>query len=75
MRTVYSKGALTTFIGVVVLAFSQSETFRIFFYMLSGIIIVAMAHGLLLAPAILGECSFMFAGSDQEVQAKRKGAA
>ena len=65
-----SKGALTTFIGVAALAFSQSESFRIFFKMFGGIILVSMAHGMMLTPALLGECRFFYhgIGSDDEVR-------
>ena len=41
-----TKGAMTTMLGVIMLAFSQSEVFRIFFYMFCGIVVVAFAHGL-----------------------------
>ena len=61
-----SKGALTTFIGVATLAFSRSEGFRNFFKMVSGIIIIAVAHGAILTPALLGECTFILRGRGQE---------
>ena len=57
-----SKGALTTFIGVAALAFSRSEAFRIFFKMFVGIIVIALAHGMVLTPALLGECRFIYSG-------------
>ena len=57
-----SKGALTTFIGVAALAFAQSEAYRIFFKMFVGIIVIAMAHGVILTPALLGECRFIYRG-------------
>ncbi len=62
IRSIDSKGALTTFIGVAALAFSQSAAFRIFFKMLVGIIVIALAHGVILTPALLGECSFVYSG-------------
>ena len=55
-----SKGAWTTFLGCVILVFSQSAAFRTFFYMFSGVIIIALAHGILLVPALLGEVSCFF---------------
>ena len=54
-----AKGAWTTFLGAVALIFSQSAAFRTFFYMFSGIIIVACAHGMLLVPAIMGEIPYL----------------
>ena len=62
------KGAWTTFLGAVALVFSQSAAFRTFFYMFSGIIIVACAHGMLFVPAIMGECSFLYSGINQASQ-------
>merc|ERR1712113_68049 len=55
MGTSVLKGAFTTLLGVVALAFSKSEAFRIFFNMFLGIIIIAVAHDILLVPALLGE--------------------
>eukprot|EP01084_Bolivina_argentea_P108453 193825_1 len=57
------KGAFTTFLGVVALAFSQSQAFRIFFFMFLGIIVIAVAHGVILVPALLGEFRFIYKGS------------
>ena len=54
------KGAVTTFIGVAALAFAQSAAYRIFFKMFSGIIVIAMAHGMILTPALMGECRFIY---------------
>eukprot|EP01083_Nonionella_stella_P265694 899724_1 len=56
------KGAFTTFLGVIALAFSQSQAFRIFFLMFLGIIIIAMAHGIILVPAVLGEIKYVYQG-------------
>ena len=44
------------------LAFAKSEAYRIFFKMFSGIIVIAMAHGMILTPALLGECRFIYSG-------------
>ena len=60
------KGAFTTFLGAIALVFSQSEAFRTFFYMFSGIIIVAVAHGLILTPALMGEFKFIYCGLHEE---------
>eukprot|EP01083_Nonionella_stella_P051286 136161_1 len=54
------KGAFTTFLGGICLLFSTSEAFRIFFYMFSGIILIATAHGMILTPALLGELWFVY---------------
>ena len=64
-----AKGALTTFLGIMTLIFSQSEAFRVFFLMFCGIILISVLHGFLLIPAILAECPFLFhshKGSDNE---------
>ena len=67
-----SKGALTTFIGVAALAFAQSEAYRIFFKMFSGIIVISMAHGMILSPALLGECMFVWSSSAADEGIKEK---
>lgn len=56
------KGAFTTLLGVCALYFSKAKAFRIFFEMFSGIILIAVAHGLILTPAILGECTWIWRG-------------
>ena len=56
------KGALTTLAGVIPLYFSQSEAFRIFFFMFCGIVLIAILHGLLFVPAILGEIPCIYYG-------------
>ena len=60
-----AKGSWTTFLGCVVLIFSQSEAFRTFFYMFSGVIIVALAHGMLFVPSIVGELPFLYKNIDR----------
>ena len=45
---------------VLCLAFAQSLAFRIFFKMFAGIIVVAVAHGVILTPALMGECRFIY---------------
>ena len=59
------KGAWTTFIGVFALAFSSSEAFRAFFALFAGIIVVALLHGVLFVPAILGELPWLFPKEDE----------
>ena len=44
------------------MAFSRSEAFRIFFKMFVGIIVIALAHGVVLTPALLGQCRFIYSG-------------
>merc|ERR1712176_361745 len=66
MGTSVLKGSFTTFLGVCALIFSQSQAFRIFFLIFSGIIVVAVAHGMLLAPALLGEMRFIYVGIGEE---------
>ena len=58
------KGSYTTFLGALALIFSQSQAFRIFFYMFTGIITIAVAHGIILTPALMGEMRFVYAGID-----------
>ena len=60
------KGAATTFLGALVMAFSSSEGFRSFFYMLAGIIIVASAFGIILAPALMGQMRLIYSGLDED---------
>ena len=55
-----SKGALTTFCGIVPLFLSRSEAFRVFCQMFTGVIVIAILHGLLFVPAILGEIPFVY---------------
>jgi len=47
------QGALSTFIAIMPLALSRSNTFRVFFKMFFGIVIVGFSHGLVLAPVLL----------------------
>ena len=64
-----TKGAWTTFIGCFVLIFSTSAAFRTFFYMFSGVIIIALTHGLLLVPSIVSElqcCLIRFDEDDSQ---------
>merc|ERR1712190_76428 len=56
------KGAFTTLLGALSLSISQSQAFRQFFYMFSGIIIIAVAHGMIFTPALLGELPFIYKG-------------
>ena len=60
------KGSFTTFLGVVTLVFGSSQSFRTFFYMFSGIIIIALAHGMILTPALMGEFKFIYSGLHEE---------
>ena len=66
-----AKGSWTTFLGCVVLIFSQSQGFRTFFYMFSGVIIIALAHGMLLIPSLLAEMPFLF-HSDRNEDGKQQ---
>ena len=59
-----AKGALTTFIGIMVLIFSQSQAFRIFFLMFCGIIFISVLHGFLLIPAIMAEFPVLYLSQD-----------
>jgi len=46
-------GGLTTLLGVIPLAFAQSELFRIFFKMFVSIIVFGLMHGLIFGPTLL----------------------
>eukprot|EP00484_Ammonia_sp_Unknown_P021342 CAMPEP_0197040750 /NCGR_PEP_ID=MMETSP1384-20130603/17411_1 /TAXON_ID=29189 /ORGANISM="Ammonia sp." /LENGTH=136 /DNA_ID=CAMNT_0042471569 /DNA_START=1 /DNA_END=408 /DNA_ORIENTATION=+ len=52
------KGAVTTLLGGFPLLFSSSKGFVYFYVMVAGIILGAVLHGLLLTPALLGECQW-----------------
>merc|ERR1712083_1192110 len=54
------KGAFTTFVGVLCLALAHAEAFRIFFKMFIGIVVIAIVHGMILTPALLAECRFVY---------------
>ncbi|XP_028413389.1 patched domain-containing protein 3-like [Dendronephthya gigantea] len=46
-------GGVSTFLGIVVIAFSESELFHIFFRILFGIVVLGLLHGLLFLPVLL----------------------
>lgn len=46
-------GAVSTFLAVLVLAFTESYVFQVFFKMLSSIVIMGAFHGLVLLPILL----------------------
>ena len=60
-----AKGAFTTFLGVLTLAFSISQGFRVFFLMFVGIILVSFLHGMLFVPAVLGEMPWIYSRIDK----------
>merc|ERR1712150_9489 len=49
-------GATSTFVGVVPLAFSQSEIFSTIFVTFLGLVTLGAGHGLILLPALLNLC-------------------
>ena len=50
------KGGTSTFLGIVVLAFTQSAVFRLFFKMLFGIVVLGMFGGIVVFPATMTLC-------------------
>ena len=66
------KGALTTFLGVMCLAFSKSGAFRVFFFMFCGIVVIAIFHGLLLVPALLGEMKWLYTNNTKPTKTNAK---
>ena len=46
-------GAISSFLGIVMLAFSKSESYRMFFEMVSLLIALALFNGLLFLPVLL----------------------
>ena len=53
------------------MAVAQAQAFRIFFEMFSGIIVIAIAHGMILTPALLAECRFIHHGIGDQDQVIR----
>ena len=52
-RTLFTGIHVTNFIGVIVLVFSKSQVFQIFFRMYLGIVIIGAIHGLVFLPVLL----------------------
>lgn len=46
-------GAVSTFLAIIILAFSKSYIFEVFFKMWFGIIIFGVANGFILLPVLL----------------------
>ncbi len=51
-------GGLTSFMGLIPLAFSQCEVFRVFFKMTLSIVLLGMLHGILFGPTMLMRLPF-----------------
>lgn len=60
-------GLITTFLGVLPLAFASSQVFRVFFFMFLSIVIVGGMHGFVLLPVLLS----LF-GSNSDIMIKLK---
>ena len=61
---------VSTFLGIVVTAFSESELFHIFFRILFGIVVLGLLHGLLFLPVLLTTfcpSSMRFANQKEDV--------
>lgn len=61
------KGAFTTLLGCIVLAFSSSTVFRIFFKLSFGTVIFGVLHGLIMVPIFLGVYVRFFPASPENV--------
>ena len=55
-------GGLSTFIGILTLAFSSSDIFVIFFKMLFGIVVLGLFNGLVLLPVVISLQWYFFKG-------------
>ncbi|XP_066923421.1 patched domain-containing protein 3-like isoform X3 [Clytia hemisphaerica] len=53
MGTSVLNGGVSTFLGMLITAFSQAEGFRIFFKMVFGIVVLGLIHGLIFLPVLL----------------------
>ena len=66
------KGAITTGLGGLPLLLSTSKGFQYFYYMVSGILISAVLHGLVLVPALLGELPWIYKHDTKEMEKNDK---
>ena len=68
MGTAIANGGITTFLALILLGFSQSHAFIVFFKVFLLTVVFGLFHGLVFLPVLLS-----IAGSDSEAKEKEEG--